>query len=549
MAHDRRPVLAAALVAVGSAALAIGPVLHDYQAGENHALWLLAYTNAIAANIPPSDPFIAGYDLLYHYFFNVHCLAVSTVTGVDAYVILRYLAPIFEYFLMVGTIIAAASTLLGSATIGAVIAVQFLAFYGYGSITYTSFQTANSSILYRLPSMMPAISTFLTSLVLITSYVKTGRHVLLAPMTVLFFAAAGFRANVMPIIVSGLSFSMLVCGVFFQKEIRNKVLLSLAVSISVFVVTFYMFYHGNNVGHEIMTFAPFNDSPASSSYREPSPVYYWLLNAVGSPQLAVTLFVVTIAAGKQFALGWFTPFAFRPDHWRGRFLPVFLLGIWLAGIAVLILFKNGTNEQWAFYIFAHLGLSFLLGDVAVRSLENSRTKSLAFVAGCAGAVLLVLQAAVYVNKLSNAIVRTPLFLSEHTITNNKKLMKFVDRVNNFSPRGVLIPYSSKSQYVNLFTTRISGISIYISDLTAHILKSNKVPLEIERRIAFISSNPRCDTLLSEAIRFRDLGSLYLFTDRPDFVPPSSCTELLERENAYSLYRVVPEKRPESGLPD
>ncbi len=363
-----RPALGVAALAL-ALLLGVGLLSHDYQANERHAAWLLSYTNALT-EFPPQEPFYAGSKLVYHYFVNLLAAFVSGVTGSPLYDVLRVVLPLFLLIQFVKTFAALAHRLSGSSLLGVAAPATFLAVYGYDEVLYGWFQTANLNIAYRLPSLLLAGGLMLS----VIASLRVPRRgagsdlVLLA----LLLAVSGARANVLPLLLCGLLFAgalpllLRVLRVEVPEDAPPaawpRLASALPLAVSAFVLSYWAFYSGGVLGANIMPLRPLNDSPTRSIAREPSQVFELLRDILGSSPWAVLLFLILVVAVKQ---GAFTVLGLArlrrlldlrsapPTH-------LVLLGMWIAGFCVLGLFENATNEQWAFYFFAHIALTLFV---------------------------------------------------------------------------------------------------------------------------------------------------------------------------------------------
>lgn len=526
--------------------LAAAPILHDFHRAEHHSVWLMAYTNAIANAVPPQDPFFAGQPLLYHYFYNAHVLAAQRFSGADLYQLLRFTAPLAEFALFIAATYAACRVLFGRTWIGMLILVQFLGFFGYGTVAYHWFQTANSSILYRVPSMLPAFSIFVMLLVLVPSYLHHGRR--LAIITLLLAALPGFRGNVLPLIICGVAGAMLaqffatVIGRAPRPEWRRYIVL-LLITIAAFVISYFLFFHGHNSGANIMRFAPLNDSASLSWGGKPSDVYGWILALLDSPRIAIVVFVLMLVLFKQLLMLPAVPLALTNGWklWHAR--PLFFLACWGAGLMVLLLFENRINEQWAFYIFAHVALSFFLADMVSYLMDRGELKrsaarrSLAFVC-----CVLLIQSTIFLYHFSRYLIAAPLFTQARAINPGTPWDSFVQAVKETGVRGVIIPYhadpfeEATEKDTRLFAALVPHVSVYHSLVGIQIMKRNGFVPEMQRRVDFVSKPPQCADLAKEAARFRKQGDLLLYSDTPRITMPDACTQRLVEQGKLRMYR-------------
>lgn len=521
---------------LGVFALIFGGIVHDFGGNEHHALWLMSYTNAVASSVPPLDPFFAGQPLLYHYFYNAHAVAIHQITRISHYELLRFLLPVSEYLLCLSTILAAGTRWYRHRRLGLLILIQFLAYYGYGYIQYENFQTANLSIIYRIPSMLPALAIFVTLIVLADSYLSESRNFIC--ILVLLVAVAGFRGNVLPMLLCGFAASTIVfLGI--DKTLAKRGLTLTITTIMAFSATFWALFYGENHGANIMKFSPLSATATWSARGEPSPFFEWIASGLGERPLSVLVFLLAVFT---FKLSGFAPCLaglFHPDFsWRvpRRFL---LLFIWIAGLAVVVLFRNGTNEQWAFYIFGHLALTLLIADAADTLLSNPQVWPIQRRLVVLTAVLLfAVQVIIFFHAMTGDF-RKPFFQSDYPIPPSSPLYQLAEQIADKDLTGVIIPYESKQQDIRGLTSLQPGLVLHHSWVGAMYMSIAGLHPEMARRLALVDSPPTCQALRDEKARFAALGEFYLFTDLPEYNPPEDCTELVVQQDHLRLYRVTP----------
>ena len=383
--------------------------------------------------------------------------------------------------------------------------------------------------------MIPAIAIFITLLVLIERFALHRRG--LAIITFFLFAVAGFRANVLPLLLCGSTATGIMLLLVRQKLQGQRLLLIALIAATAFVSTFHWIYSGDNLSSEIMKFAPLNlSSTFTTPMLQSAPLYSAIASVVPWQSLSVGLFLLLIVVLKQSVFAPVLPLlACRSFSWlRARSL--LLLFVWVAGFSVLVLFENRTNEQWAFYMFAHVALTYLVAHAADALLDKPQWRPrLRKILFATGIVLLSVQVAWFAAR-GFADVRKPFFMAD-AIQFDADLNALARDIDAHQWRGVAIPFQSDMQDVRALTSLQRGILLYYSRLGIKYMEMAGLSPEMKRRIAFARQVPSCAGLRNEAQRFARDGDLYLLFGHAKFVAPKGCSALLSHHGKWRLYRI------------
>ncbi|MEM6702454.1 MAG: hypothetical protein AAF690_07110 [Acidobacteriota bacterium] len=494
----------------------------------------MAYSNVLTDGFPPGDPFWAGEKLTYHYFYNLLAILMTDLIPVSRVEVLRLVLPVFLLLVSTRSLFALASALSGSRAAAAAAVTSFFAFFGYGPIFYTMFQTASLNISYRLPSLLLALVQFLAILDLLRP-----REAVSSPRWILFgtllFGVSGARANVLPLVLCGLAFAFALALLRTRSltKLPKWIAGALAGTTAVFYLSYLLFYSGSILGSNIMEIAPLNDSVTVTSQGQPSPVYV-LLSGVLPAKAAVALFIAIVVLVKQMA---FAPLALA--HVRSLWswedespFDEIVLGVWIAGVSVLALFENLTNEQWAFFYFASLGLTLLVLSRVDFKVPSSSGLRLLMV------FTTVLQLTYFGWRMREKVIEIPWF-DEQTWTAEADLAELADFVTARGRETWLVNSSSPP------LLRVAALSpyarLYVDRQFERAARSLQHP-EIERRIELrkqldcrqlrsLAENAGVDLLVIDRLR----------EDRARQRKPRDCLREVLRAGRLRVRELVPEE--------